>query len=582
MTPPANTPAVVILDVMNLRGTEGNRKDALFRIDDFDVFVDDLSRVVPTAVIVGIVDGTAAQEGRRGGFASKDDRRELLRRTNLDPGHPQHLFLLRAPQKRWGWGRDLKYLPADPVCLHLLEKFSDNAALVTFDLFDKDSDLAYFPESHELRRNIYAPFWLKSEGSWVYLSREQVSRFSGWDNEFFRAAENGSILRIEEFLKPNTISESDYVLVRQEAYGYVHDCDNEHRAAGNRVVPLVLEWQKPRSAFDVLNPEDFVEVPASPIELVDDELINLGGSNDSDVLVRVATEQIDLIRSIDELQVYAGKRVAVQALLQNDGEGSYLTWLGRSSRVRVALWSPSASAKSGFVRIEGVLTSNDGQLTISVASANDLRYPAVGDAVSARLARLVNRDIYVGSKAPWTFPRLPRRGSRRIPPPPPVSAVPSAPPSSTADGVPSTPSIERVDERDTNTPLGYGGTTPEAATFAGSNTAPRYVGNDGGVRGDVESEDKGRTGPIAISNLETDVPVRRTNLKLVAWIATACVVAALVWFVLQTYLFAFEIPEPAVCADLEPAVCEAIVNEWRGDALRIYLYGTRGPDGVVR
>ena len=562
MTPPANTPAVVVLDVMNLRGTEGNRKDALFKIDHFDVFVYDLTRVLPTAVIVGIVDGTAAQEGRKGGFASKDDRRELLRRTGLDPGHPQHLFLLRAPQKRWGWGRDLKYLPADPVCVHLLEKFSDNAALITFDLFDKDSDLAYFPENHELRRNIYAPFWLKSEGSWVYLSREQVSRFSGWDNEFFRAAENGSILRIEEFLVHTSISESVYAKVRQEAYGYVHDCDNEHRAAGNRVVPLVLNWQKPRSVFDVLNPKDFAEAPVSPVEIVDEELIDVGGLNDSDVLVRVATEQIDLIRSIDELQVYTGKRVAVQAMLQIDGEIPYLTWMGRSSRVTVTLWSPSAVIKSGFVRLEGVLTSDDGELTISVASANDLRYPSVGEAVSARLARLVKRDIYVGGAA-WNFPRLPRRPSRQTPPSP-ITIEIDEPTASIEDEASSGP---------ITTSRNVGGNVRTGSTaIVGTAGRPERAT----AIGDPVS------GPTAINDSETALPVRSTKKKLLAWGVVVCVVAAAVWFALRTYVFTFEIPDPAVCTNLEPEACETIVTEWQGDALRIHLYGSRGADGVVR
>lgn len=563
MSLPANTTAVVILDVMNLRGSEGKRKDAPFRIEHFDVFIGDLGRVVPSAVIVGIVDGTASQEGRRGGFASKHDSRELLRRTNLDPGHPQHLLLLPAPEKRWGWGKDLKYLPADPVCVHLLEKFPDNAALITFDLFDKDSDIAYFPESHELRRNIYAPFWLKSEQSWVYLSREEVNRFQKWDYEFFRAAEIGSITRLEGFLTHTTSSESEYAEIRQEAYGYVHDFVNEHRAAESRVVPLVLSWQKPRSAFDVLNPEDFAEGNIRPIEIVDDEPIDVGESKDSNVLVRVATEHVDLIRSIDQLQIYAGKRVAVQAMLQMYGDSPYLTWLGRMSRVKVTLWNTSVVPKSGFVRVEGVLTSDDEQLTISVTSENDLRYHSVGDAVTARLAQLVKRDIYVGGGGPWTFPHLSWRPTRRIPSPPPSPVIRG--PAITID--------DEVDSGPHTGPEHVGGVTE--AVSGGTAASTREPSPVFPVGGPV-------SGPIAIDAVGMDLLVRRTKWKMLAWIATACLVAAAIWFVLQAYVFAFEIPDPAVCANLEPEVCEAIIAEWQGDALRIHLYGTRGAGGVVR
>ncbi len=581
MSSPTASPAVVILDVLNLRGSEGRRKDSPFRVDHFDEFVAAVSQALPNAVIVGIVDGTAAQEGRKVGFASKDDRRELLRRTNLDPSDPQYLHLLPPPEKRWGWRKDLRYLPADPVCVHLLEMFPDNSALITFDLLDKESDVAYFPEIHELRHRIFVPFWLRSENSWVFLAREEVSQFGAWNADFFEAAENHEILRIEELLVSVAISERKATKVRQQAYGYVHDCVNEHRAAGNRIVPLVLRWQRPRSAFDVLNPRDFEEVSTASTEQTEDELIDVGASNDSDVLVRVTTEQIDLIRSIDELQVYVGKRVGVQAMLQIDGDIPYLTWLGRSSRVAVTLWSPSAVVRTGFVRLEGVLTSNDGRLTISVASPDDLRYSSVGDAVSARLARLVKRDVYASGGGKWNFPRLPRRPSRRIPPPPPF-VVPPVRPSSTTDGVPATPSIERIDEEDRNTPRDYEDATSEPVTVVGSITAPKHVETEAGVSDGAISDDKGRPGPIAIGKPDTDLPARRTKWRMLAWIATACVVAAAVWFVLQTYVFAFEIPDPAVCANLEPEVCEAIIAEWQGDALRIHLYGTRGADGVVR
>jgi hypothetical protein len=566
MTLPAESPAVVILDVMNLRdrwsGSEdnGGGKDGPFRIRHFDEYVSEIQRVLPGVVILGIVDGTAAYKGWRKVYGSKDDREELLGRTELGLTHPKYLHLL--PPKASRWREDLKYLKADPVCVHLLSKFSSNGALITSDLMSKPEDLSWFPSDHLLRSSIFAPFWLRSEQSWVFLSRTNISTFPAWDGFFFSAVERGEVLRVEDCLRSTSLTELELEKVRERAYGYVHDLVTEHRAAGNRIVPLVLEWQKPRSAFDVLNPKDFVGVPAAPIEFVDDELINVGGSNDSDVLVRVDTEQIDLIRSINELQIYTGKRIAVQAMLQIDGEIPYLTWLGRSSRVKVILWSASAVIKSGFVRLEGVLTSDDGELTISVASANDLRYPSVGDAVSARLARLVKRDIYVGNKGSWTFPRLPRRPSRQSPPstPPKVIDEPDTPIDDEAGGGP------RISHTDAGSDVKNGST---------KTTVPTGGSDSETTKGRSETEP-------SVVKPDTDLPARRTKWRMLAWIATACVVAAVVWFVLQTYVFAFEIPDPAVCANLEPEACEAIVTEWQGDALRIHLYGTRGADGVVR
>ena len=128
----SDNPAVVILDVMNLRDRRGSKrfraaaKDEPFRISSFDQFVTSLNRVVPGAVLAGIVDGSAESENSKKTFATADDREELLRRTTLEPRHPQHLYLLPPKQKKqtWGWGRggDLKYLSADPVCVHLLER----------------------------------------------------------------------------------------------------------------------------------------------------------------------------------------------------------------------------------------------------------------------------------------------------------------------------------------------------------------------------------------------------------------------------------------------------------------------------
>jgi hypothetical protein len=73
---------------------------------------------------------------------------------------------------------------------------------------------------------------------------------------------------------------------------------------------------------------------------------------------------------------------------------------------------------------------------------------------------------------------------------------------------------------------------------------------------------------------------RSRKLLAVAVVATMAVAIA-VTVALRTFVFAFELPEPAVCMNVEPAVCKEIVAEWRGDAIRINLYGTRGPDGLV-
>ena len=73
---------------------------------------------------------------------------------------------------------------------------------------------------------------------------------------------------------------------------------------------------------------------------------------------------------------------------------------------------------------------------------------------------------------------------------------------------------------------------------------------------------------------------RSRKLLAVAVVVTVAVAIA-VTVALRTFVFAFELPEPAVCLNVEPAVCEEIVAEWRGDAIRVNLYGTRGPDGLV-
>ncbi len=44
------------------------------------------------------------------------------------------------------------------------------------------------------------------------------------------------------------------------------------------------------------------------------------------------------------------------------------------------------------------------------------------------------------------------------------------------------------------------------------------------------------------------------------WTATARVVMAAVWLLLQTHVLAFEIPDHLVCANLETAACEKTVG----------------------
>lgn len=553
---------MVILDVFNLRGSYGEIRDQRFGIAEFDDYVSSVQRAIPDVVIIGILDGSAADADRVHDFVSDADQAELLRRANLPKSDPQ--FVYRLPQPRSDVRYDALYLHADPVCIHLLRQFQPTCALITHDGLNKSDDFKYLPVNDPLRGHIFRPWWAKSEGKWVFVSRNQLD--SIWKVFRRKRIENREVQRVEDFFGALTFANEDHTVVRERAFGYVHDFVNEHRAqiAAQRKGRLTFgDTSRSRSPFDVLNPGDFQEVSHATSEAVDDELLDVGGAIDSDVLVRVATEQIDLIRSVDELQVYAGKRVAVQAMLQTDGEIPYLTWLGRSSRVKVILWSPSAVMKYGLVQVEGVLRSDHGQLTIAVASESDLRYHTVDDAVSARLARLVKRDIYLGGSGSWNFPRLPRRPSRPIPPPSPKLNETDKP----------TVGLDNEMDYESSTVLRHA--KGDSRTGGG-----RTAASTRGLDPEMKSGGSG-TEPSDVKP-DTDLLVRRTKWRMWAWIATVCVVAAAVWFVLQTYVFAFEIPDPAVCANLESEACEAIVTEWQGDALRIHLYGTRGADGVVR
>ncbi len=574
MPSPSDNPPVVILDVMNLRDRRVSTRfrpvarDEPFRISSFDQFVTSLNRVVPGAVLAGIVDGSAASEDAKKTFATADDREELLRRTTLEPRHPQCLYLLPPKQKKqtWGWGRggDLKYLSADPVCVHLLEKFP-NAALISFDLLDKNSDIAYFPKDHLLRGSIFFPFWINSENSWVFLARQEVSQYSGWNAEFFRAVETGQILRIEDFLTESVTSASQREKTLERAYGFVRDCVNEHRAAGNRVIPIVLDWQKTRSPFDVLNPADFANLE-EPVEVVDQEVFEVSAVPEPDILVRVATEQVDLIRSIDELNVYVGRQVRLHAMLRFVGDVPYLVWFGLATRVRVSLEGLPYPLTSGLVRVEGMLSESGGELKISVSSARDIRQQSIVDVISGRITRLVQGDLFASEGGDWGLPALPRRRASQVSPPPPPLPKPVSAGNSVGGNrgeVPSEPSVrivrESSNDADTSDQVRVGHSTSGTQTIT-----------------------KTTSQAVELPKIPTIPRANRRSRKLLAVAVVATVAVAIaVTVALRNFVFAFELPEPAVCMDVEPAVCEEIVAEWRGDAIRVNLYGTRGPDGLV-
>lgn len=570
MALPIPQPAVVILDVMNLRGTEGKRKDAPFDIGHFDGFVAAISSSLPSAVTIGIVDGTATIEGRRNNFATGDDRRELLRRTQLDPAHPLHLYLLPPPEKR-GWLRrtDLKYLPADPVCVHLLSKFSKNAALITFDLFDKDYDIAYFPANHALRESVFAPIWLSSENSWVYLARSEISRFRRANRKISKAVENGEFRRLEDSLAPVVISLQEFAEVRNHAYGLIHDLVNEHRAAGNRTVPQVLEWQRSRSAFDVLDPSKFapppVAEPVSELEQTDD----LPVFSDVNVMVRTVTEHVDLIRSIDELQSYLGRRVRVTAFLRTLEKIPYLFWLGQSSRVRLDFQRGQPDVLEGLVTVEGLVETRGDDLVLSITSGTDIMYQSIAQIVLSRAKRLIRPASYVGGEGSLDLPVLPRNPRRHVPPPPARGGSPISTGQPNSETIDPATGFESSEDASVD-PSG------DSASLQPVQTQPPVPEVDIEEPSVLDSEDE---------ELEEVTSNSRDKIRVTRRLVFAIIIAATLiatGLILRQALFGFSVPTPQVCESLEPAACDVVIKEWRGDAIRVYIYGSRDISGVIR
>jgi hypothetical protein len=354
----------------------------------------------------------------------------------------------------------------------------------------------------------------------------------------------------------------------------VYDHVNEYRAKAKKSgVRTFGDQSRSKSPFDVLKNLNLDDAGAESTEFQDD-VVDVPVSDDSDVLVRVETEEIDLIRSVDEFHVHVGKRVFVHAMLRFVDGHHYLVWFGRTSRVRVLMEGSSDALTSGFVGIRGMLSNEDGELAITVRSNRDVTRASLGDAVAARITRLIKRDTFVGG-AEWVFPPLPPRPTRLIPPPPNIiepgprgDDVKIGEPAKSSDANQTAP-----EHGDDNTEKTKVQTTEEAER----QTTEVGIGN--GVDGRGTKTLPPGPGP------KPPKQVPRNTRPWKRWIAAAIaslVVALALVYTLRTYVFAFEVPEPAVCKDLEPATCQAIVTEWQGDALRVNLYGTRGPDGLIR
>ncbi len=565
---------MVILDVFNLRGSYGEIRDQPFGIREFDDYVRAIQLAAPNSVIVGILDGSAADDDRSHDFASVSDQAELIRRSQLPKSDSKYVYLLPQHRKDRKW--DDQYLHADPVCVHLLRQFQPASVLITHDGLNKSGDFGFLAAKDPLRDHIFRPWWAKSEGTWVFVSRRQLD--SIW--KVFRKSrvENREVQRIEDFLGAYESSTMSNTETRELAFGYVHDYVNEYRAEAatkTKAKRTFGDTSRSRSPFDQLNPADFVDAPIASDDVVDLEPVDFGWSEDTDVLVRVATEQVDLIGSIDELRHYVDKRVRVHAMLQIEGEVPYLLWFGRASRVRVVLAGSSASLKNGLVQVEGVLSSDNGELTIAVASVSDLRYQSVGDVANARLSRLVARDLYIGGGRTWGFPRLPRRGPRRIPAPPSISTTRSDVPASGSDRTP--PGVESRRGEFDRAQESAGSVAPKASWRAepiGTATSGTHSGYLPSATEPVDDDVARRSGKP---------PEKSKKRRWLAVAAIGVVIGALlVTYVLRTFVFAFEVPAPAVCANLEPAVCEVVVAEWRGDAIRVNLYGTRTALGTIQ
>jgi len=317
------------------------------------------------------------------------------------------LYLLPPPKKRF-LQEDLKYLKADPVCIHLLEKYEPNVGLITSDLHNKPGDVAYFPLDHPLREKIFAPFWLGREDRWAFLSRPQLSQFSnGWDTTFFDAVANGEVLRIEDRLRVPANSGRLHGEVREDVYGHIHDIVNEHRAAANRTVPIVLEWQK-SSFFSGLNPADFPSVSSDASDDVSGDVVELDDVGYSSVRVDVATT-VDLSRSVHELGDYVGRRVRLHAMVRVVEGVPYLFWLGNLARVRIVVDGSQTLPREGFAWLQGLVTDDGGALALVLDAAGGV---SIAEAVKDRVSRVVRRIPFRRSNSPWSLPPITDKSER--------------------------------------------------------------------------------------------------------------------------------------------------------------------------
>ena len=484
MTLAADIPAVVVLDVMNLRDRRRDRQqprrreDKPFEIAHFDRYVTELRRILPGLVVIGVVDGTAVFKWNRRVFATKDDQTELLRRTALDPSDANHLYLLPPPKKRF-LQEDLTYLKADPVCIHLLEKYEPNVGLITSDLHRNSEELAYFPLDHSLREKIFAPFWLEREDRWAFLSRPQVSQFPRWDSTFWDAVADGEVLRIEEYLRMPVNSERLHGEVRRDVYGHIYDIVNEHRAAGNRTVPIVLAWQK-SSFFSGLNPADFPSVSSDASEDVSGDVVELEDVGYSSVRVDVATT-VDLSRSVHELGDYVGRRVRLHAMVRVVEGVPYLFWLGNLARVRIVVDGSQTLPREGFAWLQGLVTDDGGALALVLDAAGGV---SIAEAVKDRVSRVVRRIPFRRSNSPWSLPPITDKSERA--------------PSGTIGGGPTGPVETGTNDAegtsDTGGSVNGGNTTKknsERTTRGQTTTTGTEGGGDGGNTGTtVEPDDR--------------------------------------------------------------------------------------------
>jgi hypothetical protein len=290
---------------------------------------------------------------------------------------------------------DLTYLKADPVCIHLLEKYEPNVGLITSDLHQNPEEVAYFPLNHRLREKIFAPFWLEREDRWAFLSRPQCSQFPRWDGIFWAAVANGEVLRIEDCLRVPANSGRLHGEVREDVYGHIHDIVNEHRAAGNRTVPIVLAWQKSSVSSDAS-------------EDVSGDVVELDDVGYSSVRVDVATT-VDLSRSVHELGDYVGRRVRLHAMVRVVEGVHYLFWLGNLARVRIVVAGSQTLPREGFAWLQGLVTEDGGTLALVLDAAGGV---SIAEAVKDRVSRVVRRIPFRRSNSPWSLPPITDKSER--------------------------------------------------------------------------------------------------------------------------------------------------------------------------